>query len=86
MGKNGNEQAETTAARLQTGYLLLRSIQILRAENSLPGYGWAVERAIVNRELSELEEDLRRDPAFHGRRQAAVPPTTASASGRPWRR
>jgi hypothetical protein len=86
MGENGNELAETTAARLQTGYLLLRTIQILRAENNMPGYGWAVERAIVNRELSELEEDLRLNPPFPGRRQAAVRRTAASVSGRPWRR
>jgi hypothetical protein len=49
--------------RLRSNALLLQSILLYRRLEKSPGFGWGIERAIVDRELSELEEDIRLNPA-----------------------
>ena len=43
--------------RLERGFAILQMIQRRRIQEGSPKLGWAIERAIVDRELRELEGD-----------------------------
>ena len=61
---NKNTKPEPTAKeRLESGCRILENILLRRILTGSPGLGSGIERAIVNRELRELEEDLRRNTA-----------------------
>ncbi len=57
------KETQARRERLQSNALLLQSILLYRRMKKSPGVGWGIERAIVDRELRELEEDLRLNPA-----------------------
>jgi len=48
--------------RLETGYHVLQTVLLYRSRTGSPGLGWGIERAIVDRELDELESDLLASP------------------------
>jgi hypothetical protein len=54
--------AESSKARLERGFQLLQRILLRRVLEGSPTIGWGVEKAIVDRELQDLEEDLRQHP------------------------
>jgi hypothetical protein len=43
--------------RLERGFAILEMIQRRRIQEGSPKLGWAIERAVVDRELRELEGD-----------------------------
>jgi len=53
---------QTVKERLETGYHVLQTVLVYRSRIGSSGLGWGIERAIVDRELEELEEDLRANP------------------------
>lgn len=55
-----NEQA--IKERLESGSRILENILLRRILMGSSGLGLGIERAIVNRELRELEEDLKLNP------------------------
>jgi hypothetical protein len=55
-------EKETTKKRLESGFRVLQTVLHFRAITGSPGLGWAVERAVVDRELRELERDMRLHP------------------------
>jgi hypothetical protein len=48
--------------RLETGARILEIISRRRMETGCRRLGWAIERALVDWELEELEDDLLQDP------------------------
>lgn len=54
--------AITTRERLEVGFQIIQTILRKRRETGSPSLGWAIERAIVHRELNELEQDLLLNP------------------------
>ena len=63
MSQIKTEESSTTRERLESGCRMLEQILRRRLLDNSPGVGWAIERAIVDRELRDLEEDLRLNPA-----------------------
>jgi hypothetical protein len=55
-------KGHATKERLDSGFRLLRTILMRRQMTGAAGYGWAIERTVVDRELRELEEDFRSHP------------------------
>ncbi len=53
---------QTAKERLETGFNVLQTVLVYRSRTGSAGLGWGIERAIVDRELDELEEDLRVNP------------------------
>lgn len=49
---------QTIRERLETGFQILETIRMRRLETGSPKLGWAVEKAIIDRELQDLERDL----------------------------
>lgn len=72
-------------ARLESGFRILELIRRQRVLRNSPGLGWAVEQAILRRELEELEREWRFNPvpagtiARRGRQQELNARRTASA-------
>ncbi len=56
------KDTQTIKDRLETGYHVLQTVLLYRARTGSPGLGWGIERAIVDRELDELESELRTNP------------------------
>jgi len=56
------DNGQPVKERLQTGFDLLRTVLIYRARTGSPGLGWGIERAVVDRELDDLEADLAANP------------------------
>lgn len=52
---------ESTKARLERGFHILQRILLRRAMEGSATIGWGVERAIIDRELRELEEQCRQE-------------------------
>jgi hypothetical protein len=61
-GGRSMKTAESSKARLERGFHILQRILLRRALEGSTMIGWGVERAIVDRELQELEDDLRQHP------------------------
>jgi hypothetical protein len=53
---------QAVKSRLERGAEMLESIRRRRIRRSSPSLGAAIERAIIQRELDELEADLVMDP------------------------
>jgi hypothetical protein len=63
IGKS-RSRVQTTKGRLESGFQILDMILLRRRLEDCPTLGLDMERAIIDRELRELEEDLRFNPPF----------------------
>lgn len=66
--------AEKIRQRLESGFHILATIRRRRLETGSPELGSAVERAIIDLELRELDQQLSSDPAFHACEPVRFPP------------
>ena len=57
------EETQSVKERLQSNALILEGILSYRRLAKSPGFGWGIERALVGRELTELEEDIKLNPS-----------------------
>ncbi len=55
---------ESVKSRLERGLQVLDRILLRRALEGVPTLGWGIEKAIVDRELRELEEEYIQNPPF----------------------
>lgn len=53
-------------ARLESGFRIIELIRRQRVLRNSPSLGWAIEQAIIRRELEELEREWRVNPAKAG--------------------
>ena len=65
---------QTTKKRLEGGFQILQAIRRRRDETGSPMLGWAIERAIVDKELRELEMNWVRDGVLSTCRPLQFPP------------
>ena len=64
---------ETAKERLETGYHVLQTVLVYRSRTGSPGLGWGIERAIVDRELDDLEADIQANPPVLERSEGRRP-------------
>lgn len=63
-GNRDMKTVESVKDRLERGLHILDRILLRRALEGSPTLGWGIERAIVDRELRELEEECLQNPPF----------------------
>jgi hypothetical protein len=68
MGRQA-KQVLTSKERLEIGFNILELIRRRRLRSGDPGVGLAVECRVLERELRDLEKDLRHDPPLLSERQ-----------------
>jgi hypothetical protein len=61
---NSRRRDQTTKGRLESGFRTLETVLLCRLLIDSPDLGSGIERAIIDRELRELEWDLRLSPPF----------------------
>jgi len=59
----------TSKERLEIGFNILELVRQRRLSSGDPGVGWAIECRVLERELRDLEEDLRQDPLLRPERE-----------------